>query len=102
MPRQQMQAQIAEHIALARGDDRWDGTDQQIAAGIVRQVVDPFLAASDVQRELAAVRAAANRTIDGLQAENQTLRARLAEAQQQVVYPGTSGIATGLSIEVAV
>jgi hypothetical protein len=74
-----MQAQIAEHIALARGDDRWDGTDQQIAAGIVRQVIDPFLAQSDVQRELAAARAAAARTIDGLQADNDRLRAQLAE-----------------------
>jgi hypothetical protein len=74
-----MQAQIAEHIALARGDDRWDGTDQQIAAGIVRQVIDPFLIDTDLYRELAAVRAAANRTIDGLVAENQALRAQLAE-----------------------
>jgi hypothetical protein len=84
MPRQQMQAQIAEHIALARGDDRWDGTDQQIAAGIVRQVVDPLLAASDVQRELAAVRAAANRTIDGLQLENARWRELCAELQRRL------------------
>jgi hypothetical protein len=73
-----MQAQIAEHIALARGDDRWDGTDQQIAAGIVRQVIDPFLAKSDVQRELAAVRAAAAREREGYEFEIATLRAQLA------------------------
>jgi hypothetical protein len=83
MSRQQMQARIAEHIALARGDDRWDGTDQQIAAGIVREAVDPFLAASDVQRELAAVRAAAAREREGYEFEIATLRARLA-AQEGV------------------
>jgi hypothetical protein len=74
-----MQAQIAEHIALARGDDRWDGTDAQIAAGIVREVIDPFLAESDVQRELAAVRAAAAREREGYEFEIATLRAQLAE-----------------------
>ena len=78
MPRQHMQAQIAEHIALARAD-RWDGTDLQIAAGIVRQIIDPFLAASDVQRELAAVRAAAAKEREGFLFEIATLRARLAE-----------------------
>jgi hypothetical protein len=41
-------------------------------------MVDAYIVATDLYRELAAVRGAANRTIDGLQAENQTLRARLA------------------------
>jgi hypothetical protein len=81
MSRQQMQAQIAELVRLARGDDRWDGTDKQIAAGIVREAVDPFLAASDVQRELAAVRAAAAREREGYEFEIATLRARLAATE---------------------
>ena len=81
MPRQRMQAQIAEHIALARGDDRWDGTDLQVAAGIVREAVDPELDAS-AQRE-AAVRAAADRQRQAYEFEIATLRARLA-AQEGV------------------
>jgi hypothetical protein len=77
-PRQRMQEQLAAALGVVRADTSWTATNEQHAAHIVRDVFDPYVADSPTQRELAAVRGAANRTIDGLQAENQTLRARLA------------------------
>ena len=79
MPRQQMQAQIAEHVRLARGDDRWDGTDALIAAGIVREAVEPYAA----QREAALIAAAA-RERESFEAERAALRRVIAEKDAEI------------------
>jgi hypothetical protein len=77
MPRRTLQAQLAAYAQRIQTDHGWTATREEHAAALGR-LVDQFIADTDLYRELAAVRAASNRTIAGLEAENAQLRARLA------------------------
>jgi hypothetical protein len=100
MPRRQLQADLADYAERIQTDHGWTATKAEHAAHLAR-MVDAYIVDTDLYRELAAVRAAASREREGFLFEIAKLRAQLAGAQQQVVHPGTSGIAMGLSIEVA-
>jgi hypothetical protein len=82
MPRQELLAAFTDYAAHIHADQSWT-TAEHHGAHLAR-MVDAYIVDTDLYRELAAVRAAANRTIDGLQADNDALRARLA-AQETAV-----------------
>jgi hypothetical protein len=83
MPRRQLQHDLADYAQRIQDDRSWTATPAEHGANLAR-MVDAYIVATDLYRELAAVRGAANRTIDGLQAENQTLRTRLAARETAV------------------
>lgn len=85
MPRRQLQHDLADYAVRIQTDRSWTATREEHAAALGR-MVDDYVIATDVWRELAAVRAAANRMIAALEAENAALRARL-DASEGVRVP---------------
>jgi hypothetical protein len=75
MSRQRLKAELAVMVAAIRVDQSWTATDEEWAARLIRGPIDHFLLQAPVQRELAAVRAAASRQRDGYEAEIAALRA---------------------------
>jgi hypothetical protein len=80
MPRRHLQDQLGDYAQRIRTDHGWTATREEHAAALGR-LVDAWLVQTDPYQEIAKVRAAANRTIAGLEAENAALRARLAATE---------------------
>jgi hypothetical protein len=80
MPRQELQAQLADYAQRIQTDHGWTATREEHAAALGR-LVDAYITGTDLYRELAAVRAAADRQRQAYEFEIATLRARLAERE---------------------
>ena len=78
MPRHELQEQLGDYAMRIQADRSWTATREEHTAALGR-LVDAYIAASDLYRELAAVRAAAARQRQAYEFEIATLRAQLAE-----------------------